>query len=256
MPDERQNGMPCAEFEALLSEGIEGTLPPAQMEIFRAHAGSCPNCGPLFADAEAGRRWLKSLEEVEPPRHLLHNILLATSGVESQIEPKPAKPQESWATRVFGWAAPVFATIRQPRFAMSFGMAFFSISIMLNVAGVKLRDLRHVDLRPGALSRMYYATEARVVKYYENIRFVYEFESRVREFKRATTPEEETTPPSQQNQQNQPDQKEQHKDRKDITGAPKKNHDQYSPQDMQPVRACVSAQGSECETASATRRHV
>ena len=248
MPGETQNGMRCAEFEALLSDAIEGTLPAAEKERFQAHSGTCPTCGPLYAEAAAGRNWLKSLAEVEPPRHLLHNILLATSGVESQLEEKPAKPQASWRERFFGWAAPVFATIRQPRFAMSFGMAFFSISIMLNVAGVHLRDLRRVDLRPGAVSRFYYATEARVVKYYENIRFVYEFESRVREFKRATTPEE-TTPPPKQNE------KEQHKDRKDTTGTPKKGNEVYSREDMQPVLACVTAEGW-CNPASATRRHV
>ena len=33
-------------------------------------------------------------------------------------------------------------------------------------------------------------TQARVVRYYENIRFVYEIESRVREFKRSVTPAE------------------------------------------------------------------
>ena len=71
---------------------------------------------------------------------------------------------------------------------MSFGMAFFSLSISLSLAGVKLSDLRHVDLRPSAIKRNYYETSGKVVKYYENIRFVYEIESRVREFKRATTP--------------------------------------------------------------------
>ena len=73
---------------------------------------------------------------------------------------------------------------------MSFGMAFFSLSISLSLAGVKLSDLRHADLRPSAIKRNYYETSGRVVKYYENIRFVYEIESRVREFKRATTPAE------------------------------------------------------------------
>src|SRR5579862_6297166 len=253
MPGEGTNRMQCAEFEALLSEGIEGTLPASQMESFRAHSSTCPNCGPLLADAQAGRQWLKSLEPVEPPRHLIHNILLATSGVERQLEEKPARPQpSSWTQKVFGWAAAVIGTIRQPRFAMSFGMAFFSISIMLNVAGVHLRDLRHVDMRPGAISRLYYATEARVVKYYENIRFVYEFESRVREFKRATTPEETTPPP----QQNEKEQQKDHKDRKDTTGTPRKGNEEYSREDMQPVLACVTAEGWRCDPASATRRHV
>jgi hypothetical protein len=73
---------------------------------------------------------------------------------------------------------------------MSFGMAFFSLSISLSLAGVKLTDVRHADLRPSAIRRDYYETSGKVVKYYENIRFVYEFESRLQQFKRATTPAE------------------------------------------------------------------
>ena len=73
---------------------------------------------------------------------------------------------------------------------MSFGMAFFSLSVALSVAGVKPADLRQVSLRPAAIRHTYYSTQARVVRYYENIRFVYEVESRVREFKRTVTPAE------------------------------------------------------------------
>ena len=41
----------------------------------------------------------------------------------------------------------------------------------------------------------YYETSSRVVKYYENIRLVYEVESRLQELKRATTSEEEDNRP-------------------------------------------------------------
>jgi hypothetical protein len=75
---------------------------------------------------------------------------------------------------------------------MSFGMAFFSLSVALSMTGVKVKDLAHADLRPSAIRRSYYETTGRVRKYYDNIRFVYEVESRVQQFKRATTPEEPT----------------------------------------------------------------
>jgi len=80
--------------------------------------------------------------------------------------------------------------VRQPRFAMSFGMAFFSLSVALSVLGVKPADLRSISLRPAAIRHTYYNTQARVVRYYENIRFVYEVESRVRELKRNVVPAE------------------------------------------------------------------
>jgi hypothetical protein len=197
MPGDSKNGMHCGEFDALLAEALDQTLSGEKLAGFQAHARVCPSCGPLFAEVEAGHRWMKSLEAVEPPAHLVHNILAATTGKETHraaavggkavVEPSLRERVREWADVVFG---PVAAMARQPRFAMSFGMAFFSLSIALSVAGVKLSDLRHLDLRPASLKRNYYETTGRVVKYYENIRFVYEIESRVRELKRATTPAE------------------------------------------------------------------
>ncbi len=83
MPGESKNGMQCAEFEALLSEAVEQALSGSRLESFQAHAQACVVCGPLLAEAEEGHRWLKSLEEIEPPANLVHNILIATTGRES-----------------------------------------------------------------------------------------------------------------------------------------------------------------------------
>jgi hypothetical protein len=230
MPGESKNGMQCAEFEALLSEALDEKLTGASLESFQAHARMCAVCGPLLAEADAGRRWLKSMAEVTPPANLVRNILLATTGRQSTRVRTQAGPEASWKDAVTGWLrpvfAPVFAVARQPRFAMSFGMAFFSLSISLSLAGVKLSDLRNVDLRPAAIKRTYYETSGRVVKYYENIRFVYEIESRVRQFKRATTPAE-------------PAPEEKDKERKNNTsGEPEQKQERnYSQGENQPVLA-------------------
>jgi len=233
MPGESKNGMQCTEFDALLNEALDGSLTGPKLESFQAHARVCALCGPLFAEADAGRRWLKSLVEVEPPANLVHNILVATTGYESKRTFAGAKAETSWFGGITAWLRPVFAPVlsvsRQPRFAMSFGMAFFSLSISLSLAGVKVSDVRHVDLRPSAIKRTYYETAGRAVKYYENIRFVYEIESRVREFKRATTPAE-TSP------------KEQNKDPKNnnTSGQPETNQERnYSQEDNQPVLASI-----------------
>ena len=195
--------MQCTEFDALLSQAIDGTLAGERLEAFETHAGECKICGPLLQEAEAGRSWLKSLEEVEPPRELVTNILLRTTGVVA------ARRHVSFADRMRGWAetifSPIVAVARQPRFAMSFGMAFFTLSVTLSLAGVKLSDIRHIDLRPSAIRRTYYETSGRVVKYYENIRFVYEIESRVRQFKEATAPAEQ--PPEQPQNNNRKENK-------------------------------------------------
>jgi len=195
MAAETHNDMQCNEFDALLSEALDQRLAGAKLASFQTHAGKCPMCGPLLREAGEGQRWLKSLPEAEPPAYLVNSILAATSGLDTVRMGRMAIPVgTSWLDRARAWmgsvTTPVFAVIRQPRFAMSFGMAFFSLSITLSLAGVRLADLRHADLRPSAIRRSYYETSGRVVKYYENIRFVYQIESRVREFKRATTPVE------------------------------------------------------------------
>jgi hypothetical protein len=172
MPRETNNGMQCTEFDALLSDALEGALKGPKLNDFQSHAKTCEVCGPLFADAQAGQDWLAKLEDVEPPAELVRNILIATSGI-----------RPSWWERVkSSFFTPMVNLARQPRFAMSFGMAFFSLSVTLSIAGVRVGDLAHLDLRPSAIKRTYYQTTAKVVKYYENIRVVYEVESRVREF--------------------------------------------------------------------------
>src|ERR1700684_1572096 len=197
MPDSTSNGMQCQEFDSLLSDALDGVLPGLQLDRFQAHARTCSACGPLFAEVQAGRNWLKDLTEVEPPVSLVTSILASTTGVDTQrlrVNVAAPQPQVTWLERAQAWASgalqPIWGTVRQPRFAMSFGMAFFSLSVALSVIGVKPADLRQVSLRPTALRHTYYNTQARVVRYYENIRLVYDVESRVREFRRNVTPAE------------------------------------------------------------------
>lgn len=206
MTSQHQDAMQCSEFDALLADALDLTLTGAKLESFQAHARACSICGPLLAEAEQGQRWLKQVVEVEPPVDLVQNILVATTGLDTvRLRAGVAvQAQVGWFERMRDWvsllASPIVATVRQPRFVMSFGMAFFSLSISLSIAGVRLSDVRHVDLRSSAIKRAYYETSGKVVKYYENIRFVYEIESRVREFKRATTPAE----PAREEKQEKP----------------------------------------------------
>jgi len=219
MPDHTSNGMQCNEFELLLADAIDGVLTGAGLDRFQAHARVCRACGPLLAEAEAGRNWLKGLTEVEPPASLVNNILASTTGVDTQrlrVTVRSPQPRVSWWEHMQASVLePIWATVRQPRFAMSFGMAFFALSVALAVAGVKPNDLRQVSLRPSAIRSAYYHTQARVVHYYENVRIVYEVESRVREIKRTVVPAEpsrkETRPAKQKDDKNdttqQPEQK-------------------------------------------------
>src|SRR5580704_9067645 len=197
MPDHTSNGMQCHEFDGLLSDALDGVLTGLQLDRFQAHSRTCSVCGPLFAEVQAGRNWLKDLTEVEPLAGLVNNILASTTGVDTQrlrVNVSAPQPRISWIERAQAWASgamqPVWGTVRQPRFAMSFGMAFFSLSVALSVLGVKPADLRSVSLRPSAIRHAYYNTQARVVRYYDNIRFVYEVQAVASKLKRNVAPAE------------------------------------------------------------------
>jgi hypothetical protein len=73
----------------------------------------------------------------------------------------------------------------QPRFAMTAAMAFFSIALTMNLTGIHPLSLRASDLRPSSLKRNFADADARVVRYYEGLRVVYELESRVHDFEGA-----------------------------------------------------------------------
>ncbi len=74
----------------------------------------------------------------------------------------------------------------QPRFAMTAAMAFFSIALTMNLTGFHPTSLRASDLRPSSLQRDLIDADARVVRYYEGLRVVYELESRVHDFEGAS----------------------------------------------------------------------
>ena len=66
---------------------------------------------------------------------------------------------------------------------------------------------------PSTIRHTYYNTQARVVRYYENIRFVYEVESRVRELKRNIRPAEPAPVKPKDNKNDTTQQPEQNRER-------------------------------------------
>ena len=172
MYGESKPGVQCVEFEALLADALDSTLHGATLAGFEEHQKSCPACAAMFQETSTGKQWLMQLEDVEPPKHLVHNILAQTIGTVAEASTKPAPAGETWLDRLKGKIAPVFAPVVTPRFAMSFGMAFFSITMLANIAGLHMADLKHVDVSAKGIQKTYYSTQARVVRYYENLRLV------------------------------------------------------------------------------------
>lgn len=238
MADQSQFEMQCADVEALLAEALDGTLQGPKMAAFEAHQQTCASCRNTVAEARAGMLLLQGLDEAEPPRNLVHNILAQTIGALPSEHAMPAPQPEGWFEKLKARLTPIFAPVATPRFAMSFGMAFFSITMLLGIAGFHMSDLRRLDFSSKGITRAYYATQARIVRYYENMRLVYEIESRVRDLKRAATPENNTQPTQQEAPANNPKNAPK-TDNRQPQNSPTPNHSSLSGQPRQAGYAVV-----------------
>ncbi|HEY6248735.1 MAG TPA: zf-HC2 domain-containing protein [Candidatus Angelobacter sp.] len=228
MTEKGQNEIRCSQFEALLPDALDGLLSEEASRAFEAHVAECQVCGPMLAEARQGMGWLQALEEVEPPRNLMHNILAATSAAPKEAPATPKSMKPGWISQAWKPVRGVLAGMMQPRFATSFSMAFFSLSLTLTLAGVKLKDLVHMDWHPSAVGRAivmeYTQLENKVVRYYRNMRLVYEIESRVQELKKASpAPSDQQQPPAEQ-----PKEDKNKKDKNDTSGRPEERQDHYS----------------------------
>lgn len=187
-----KNEMECSEFEALLAEALDDSLASEKHQAFDQHGKSCDVCGPLFAEAWEGMLMVQRLAEVEPPKNLVHNILALTSRKQAEAEAKGEVEKAGWLERLQRGLRPRMAGLVHSRFAMSFAMAFFSLSITLTLAGVKISDVKNIDMHPNALRKSvvlgFTQVEAKVTSYYENLRLVYQVQARVRELKKNTAP--------------------------------------------------------------------
>ena len=179
MLGETKSGMQCTEFDALLTDAIDGTLAGERRERWEQHRAGCAACNTLFAEASSGKAWLDEVEEVAPPGMLMHNILAATSGAAGEAA-KAERRASGWE-RLRRQVGTLFAPVLTARFGMSMGMAFFSITLVLNMAQIRIRDLT-----PHNLSHTFYNSQNKLMKYYENMRLVYEIESRVRDLRNAS----------------------------------------------------------------------
>jgi hypothetical protein len=241
MSKDPQNGLECSQFEALLADALDslndgqadalGGLTPEQRRAFEAHRLSCAICGPMLAEVRQGLTLLRGLPEVDPPKNLVHNILVRTSRAQAAAEAAGAPVPAGGARRWLQSLRPSFAWLWHSRFATSFAMAFFSLSLTLTLAGVRITDLAKVDWRPSALRKSivlrFTNVEASVMRYYENMRLVVEVESRVQQLKKATTP------PSNNN--NRPEQ--QNWNRPGDNGRPEKQENVVQERDDPPLHA-------------------
>jgi hypothetical protein len=196
MPDATRGsgGLRCEEWEALLADALDGLLPAAERAAFQTHSEGCVGCADLLAHAKQGQEWLEYLHtEPEVPAGLVSRILDKTVG--AGAIPVPVLVGAAEGAGAVAMPTPWRRSFQETRLLMTVAMAFFSIALTLNMAGVKLTNLRLADLRPGTisstLSRQFYGAQRQVVQFYDNMRFVYQLESKMRELRRdAETPQQ------------------------------------------------------------------
>lgn len=181
-------GLTCEEWEMLLAESLDGLLPAGECAAFDAHSTECSVCAQLLRESKQGQEWLGFLEaEPEVPSDLVERIVGKTSGtVAGGPLALPGAGPIAVAPHVLG--IPVRRVMWDTRMMMTAAMAFFSIALTLNLAGVKLTNLKLSDLTPASmelnLTRQFYGAKGSLVRYYDNLRLVYEVESKMREIRR------------------------------------------------------------------------
>ncbi len=193
----------CAVCEAMCPDAVDGTLTEAERRVFERHVAHCPNCAQELDEARRGAAWLGMLKghTPEPPAALLAKILAETTGVAEETEAVGSalpefvpvmpvrEPAPAWAlSSVLRKVVGVFRieTARahfQPRMAMTAAMAFVSIALTLNLTGVRLKNLRASDFTPSGLRRNVVEASASAARDFQNLRVVYQVESRVSELR-------------------------------------------------------------------------
>ncbi|MCX6587971.1 MAG: hypothetical protein NTX13_15505 [Acidobacteria bacterium] len=168
----------CAEFEILLCDAVDGQLRGEAQAAFAAHRDSCAACREYAAEVLGAAAFLERVATVEPPKELITKILYDLPG--------GAAPRAGGAGGLRGffnrWLGPVLA----PKLAMGMAMTVLSLSMLASVFKVPLRPLSAADLDPvkivASVEDQAHRSWNRAVKYYENLRLVFEIQSRLQEW--------------------------------------------------------------------------
>lgn len=184
----------CTQIEERLSDHLDGLLAPDERREFEGHVASCSRCAPLVAHVGGLVGQMHALEPLEAPPRLVSQILDRTLGPRAQT-------QTGWA-KWLGWLRPVSL----PRFAMGAVTVLASFFIVLSALGVSPAKMTVADLNPVTIfhntNRRAHLVYSRGVKFVNDLRVVYEIQTRLRpEAAPQPTPEEQPPPPQPNPQQ-------------------------------------------------------
>lgn len=171
------------QLENLASDYLEGQLDRARRAEVEEHLAGCAACREVVAGVRLAMEVCRSAEEVVAPPWLVTRIRLATMG--------------EGRTGITEQVNAILHAIRQPRFAYAVAMTVFSLSLIVNIAGLNLRRLNMHDLNPTTwvyrANRAGHLLYARAEKFYDDLRIVYEIESRFRSARGENNDQEKQT---------------------------------------------------------------
>ncbi|HXK06164.1 MAG TPA: anti-sigma factor [Verrucomicrobiae bacterium] len=167
--------MNCAEIEILICDYVDGTLAPAEKAEVERHLAACSACAELAADSRAAVTFIERASDVEPPPELITKILFDAPW--ARHKPKPSGGL-AWLK---GWFGPVL----RPKFVMGAAMTILSFSMFTRFV-TPIRQLKPSDLKPSevwaSIELHANLTWARTVKYYENLKVVYQIQTLLRDY--------------------------------------------------------------------------
>jgi anti-sigma factor RsiW len=185
----------CARTEEKLSDYLDGILSPAEAAEFSAHSSTCDACGKLVKQVGGLVHQMRALDALETPPQLIPKILESTLG--------PRRTHSAGWQRWFAWVPQLW----QPRFAMGVGTVAATILIVLYTTGMSPAKLKKADLSPTNVfrtaNRQVHLTYARSAKFVNDLRVVYEIQTRLQpdaepspSITPAPAPQQNSTPPS------------------------------------------------------------
>ena len=166
-------------FESALADYLDGTMSNAERAAFEQHAAGCVDCGAFMAEVSHGIGLLQQGKAaVEPPAELITRIAyLAPVGRARE----PFEKETLFGRLKRQWLTPLL----QPRLAMGMAMTILSFAMLERCSGIHVQHLQPADLNPvrvwGGVEEKALRVKDQVVKYYDNLRVVYEIESHLKD---------------------------------------------------------------------------
>jgi anti-sigma factor RsiW len=176
--------MNCAEIEELICEYVDGALTAdCKAEVDR-HLDACPACAELARDSAAALAFMERAAAVEPPPELITRILFDAPWLHGSPHGKPQSLPQQAPSKLRKWFGNLISPLLQPRLAMGMAMTILSFSILSRF--VPIQQLHPGDLKPAevwaGLDDRAHRAYARTVKYYENLKVVYQIQTLLRDW--------------------------------------------------------------------------